>query len=44
MIGVPGLIWVPGAGVATALAFVPAGNQLTAAAPDVSHGWTWAET
>ena len=31
LIGVPGLIWLPGAGMATALAEPPAGNQLTSA-------------
>ena len=37
MIGVFGLIVVPGAGFATALVAEPAGNQLTRAADEVSH-------
>jgi hypothetical protein len=37
VIGVVGLIWVPGAGLATAAVVAPAGNQLTAAGRAVSQ-------
>jgi hypothetical protein len=44
MIGVPGLIGVPGAGSATAVAAAPAGNQLTSRAPELSQERVTAET
>src|SRR5450755_1403746 len=44
VIGVPDLICVPGAGLATAVAEPPAGNQLTAADFELSHVLGAAET
>ena len=44
MIGVSDLMLAPGLGSATAVARVPAGNQLTDVVEPVSHGLTVAAT